>query len=354
MNVLINQTSEEYKNKNIPVFDYTKLNAINMCPRWGLIRYDQHKRMPGEGRSTALEMGSAAHDGFAAVRLFELLEWGREKYGDLLPDERIHSFGVKLFGQERFLSLLNIHNSSDDLRRRVNAFAIHACDTSGFYDDPKDKRRTLSNLQTSIVAYIDKLSLGTKLPLVTEDMIGIEVPFDIILDFFIGDELHCIRYIGRVDAVVLSDNGPEIEENKTASRLDDSWQDSFITSHQVTGYCIAMSTILKQRVDRVTIRGMMVPLPKTYDLGGVVNLQVFRDSYRIAEWMRWILATYSNLYIPYHKDPLFAPEFTHSCNRYFRSCSFIPLCAMASPEERVETFQQMEHDEWSPLHERNN
>src|ERR1044072_1768379 len=68
-------TEEEKADPSIPAFDYTKLTALNTCPRWGLIRYDQHKKMPGNSREMSLELGSAAHQAFAAIRWFELLEW---------------------------------------------------------------------------------------------------------------------------------------------------------------------------------------------------------------------------------------------------------------------------------------
>lgn len=362
-------TEEDKNNPLIPAFDYTKLTALNTCPRWGLIRYDQHKRMPGDGRSLALEMGSAAHDGFAAIRLFELHEYGRAVYGRKLTQKRIDETGIRLFGEVRYAKIRDLMSSSEDARRRVIAVAFHAVNTSGFYDDPSDKRRTLSNLEDSLVGYIERLELGRRVPLVTREIVGIEVPFDITLDYGPSNlpqvldgkpkaERVKIRYIGRTDGIMVdlqNDHRIEPEENKTASRLNEAWMDSFVTSHQVTGYCIALTTILKGDINKsvsAMVRGMMVPLPKTYDLGGIANVPVDRDSNRYREWFSWVWHTYTTQYLPYKDDPLFAPEYTHSCNRYFKSCSFIPLCAMADPEERKLSFSQMVTDEWSPLHER--
>lgn len=359
-------TAEDKANPNIPAFDFTKLSALNTCPRWGLIRYDQHKRMPGDGRNLPLEMGACAHDGFAAVRLFELFEYGRAVYGRKLSKKLLDTTGERLFGKVRYTAMRDIITSTDDARRRVNAVAIHACNTQGYYDDPSDRRRTLSNLEASLVAYIDRLELGRRVPYVNGEFVGIEVCFDITLDFGIDVELsrdqlttysQKIRYIGRIDAVSMEVDGGTIqpEENKTASRLNDAWMNSFLTSHQVTGYCAALATILGKPVGEdmsAIVRGMMIPLPKTYDLGGIAEVPVDRDSHRFREWFNWVWHTYTTQYLPYKDDPLNAPEYTHSCNRYFKSCSFIPLCAMASPEDRQLSFSQMVHDEWSPLHER--
>src|SRR5689334_14562472 len=94
MRCAIRLTTEEEKDvPSIPTFDYTKLTALNMCPRWGLIRYDQHKRMPGCSRSMSLEAGSAAHQAFAAIRWFELLE-------SKGLDDQLDSAGLKQFGEE--------------------------------------------------------------------------------------------------------------------------------------------------------------------------------------------------------------------------------------------------------------
>lgn len=347
-------TSDEDKlDKSIPTFDYTKLTAICTCPRWGLVRYDKHKAMPHMGRATALEIGSAAHEGFAAIRFMELMEEKKD-------DERIGSYGNKMFGQERWSNLVSIWLAKEDLRDRVKKAALYAVDTSGFTDDPSDRRKTLTNLENAMLAYVDRLELGKRIPVVNDRIIGIEVPIDLTINFYSDkDELELeptkIRYIGKVDAIVMNKGvSIEVEENKTASRLNDAWMDSFLTSHQVTGYTVAASLLCDTQVTEALIKGLMVPLPKSYDLGGVANVPVTRDEYRVREWIRWIWSTYSSLYLPYRDDPLQAPEFTHSCNRYFRPCSFIPLCGMASPEERMLTYSQMVTDEWNPLEEKTN
>lgn len=360
MEIDIRLTTEEEKNDpTIPAFDYTKLTALNTCPRWGLIRYDQHKAMPSNSRSMALEMGSAAHQVFSAIRFFELMEEMEKRGGEsssFIP--QIANWGIKQFGEERFIRIVEIGKSNEDVRQRVTAIALYTANSSGYYDNPDDRRRTLSNLESSLIAYIDRLELGNSIPVFKDGLIGIELPFDILLTFTRQSwnkeaelESTKIRYIGKIDGLVKTKYGYGVEENKTASRLDRAWQDSFLISHQVTGYCVAASTILGEPVRECMVRGMMVPLPKNYDLGGIVNLPVSRDHNRIREWYNWVWHTVSHLYYPYHLDPLNAPEFSHSCNRYFQPCSFIPLCAMADPEERKLTFSQMIIDEWNPLHE---
>jgi hypothetical protein len=50
----------------------------------------------------------------------------------------------------------------------------------------------------------------------------------------------------------------------------------------------------------------------------------------------------------YHHDPINAPKYTHSCNRYFRPCSLIPFCYGDDDEQR-QFLEEMVDDEWSPL-----
>lgn len=345
--------------QGLDAFDYTKLTAINMCPRWGLIRYDQHKRMPGEGRAMPLEMGAAAHDGFAAVRFFQLLEFGPKVYGSKFSQQAVIEHGYKLFSKERFDPVVALFTSNEDWRQRCIGGAHAIVNSSGFYDDPSDKRRTLSNLESSLIGYVDRLDLEKTIPLFVPErnIIGIEVPFDMVIEFDINqpikDLVKRFRYIGRIDGIELEvqKNSIGIAENKTATRLDNSWFDSFVLSHQVTGYAIAISELIfpdgSAIIEDANVYGMMIPLPKTYDLGGIATNPVRRDRERFLEWFRWFFHT-TETWERYKDDPLNAPEYTHSCNRYFRSCSFLPLCAVHG-EDRQQVFEEMTLDKWSPL-----
>jgi hypothetical protein len=349
MQASVSLTEAEGK-EGVPAFDFTKLTALNTCPRYGLIRYDQHKRMPDVDRNIPLEMGSAAHECFAAIRYFELLEYGPAFYGNAYDPEPVFRKAIDLFGPGRVGEIERLFRAREDARRRAYSIAHYIAETSGFYDDPKDRRRTLSNLQDSLVCYIDRLELGRRIPII-DPLVGIEVPIDITITFTGAATPVVLRYVGLIDGLVHPDGDRDrvqVEENKTAARLNTAWQDSFITSHQVTGYCVAASKITGKLVSDCMIRGMMIPLPREYDLGGIVNAVVSRDSNRVREWVRWVYHTYG-IWLAWKDDPLNAPEYTHSCNRYFASCTFLPLCAMADPTERELNYSLMVHDEWNPL-----
>ena len=142
------------------------------------------------------------------------------------------------------------------------------------------------------------------------------------------DKTHAFHFTGRVDGVHWRDDTRSeisIEDDKTASRLDDAWRMAWSISHQMTGYCLAAGALLKQPVLRGVVRGLSIPVPKTYDYGGCVAEPILRNEQNFMEWAQWVLHVALTTE-PYLGSPENAPKFTHSCNRYFRPCPLIPYC----------------------------
>jgi hypothetical protein len=336
--------------QHLPAYDNTKLVALNTCPTWGILRYGMHKTMsaPNATRQMALEMGTAAHDVFAAVRL-----WQVHKYQSRPDLADFH--GPRLFGDTRYQAMLSSVDNREDDRAQSLAFSLSALETSGFYDDPSDKRRTFTNLEEACIAYIDRWQWN-RMPVWIRNGndphsdIGIELPFDIVLSFLLADgQCREFRFIGKADGLHTRNDALVLHENKTASRLDDAWQQSFLLSSQITGYCIALSLWAGQSISTAEIYGMSVPLPKNYDFGGIVRETVPRFGHHFSRWFDWFLHT-ALLEESYRNDPIGAPKYTHSCNRYFRPCSMIPFCD-ADDEEQQRILGEMFEDEWNPLHD---
>lgn len=343
---------------SLQAFDFTKLSAVNTCPTWGIIRYGHHKVFSTTSRAMALEAGSACHEVFAAARLFDLCEFSTKAFPDIEPSyirSLAEKRAVDMFGQDRSKDFFCEVDSSEDERTRILRSGLSILNSGSFYDDPADKRRTLSNLEEACIAYLDRYEFGKNIPYVSGDYIGVETPINLIVEYEYGDIKRTIRFVGRIDGVHCHRNdskSPYVEENKTASRLGDAWEQSFEMSHQVTGYLAAASTIIGAPLSMGRIRGLCIPQPRVYDTNGVSTVTVFRKQHQFTEWAKWVIHTVE-MYYAHYDDPTNAPKYTHSCNRYFRPCSYIPLCA-ADPEERVEIFNEMYLDEWSPLHEKSN
>lgn len=350
----------------LPTFDNTKLVAINTCPLWGVVRYTHHKTMGGSGRAMALEAGGAAHEVFAAHRLYYFREYGAEFYGaeSSVVLAAATKTGERIFGSQRHAAMLDAVDSREDFRTRCQQFALTALHNCGFYDDPGDRRRTLTNIEEMCIAYMDRHDWSKQLPYWDgADFLGIEIPVDviIIIEYQTDDNddnyrtpTHSevvIRFIGKADGIHYVDQTKtdlRVHENKTASRLGEAWEASWDTNHQPTGYMIALSAMLSQPVSQAMMLGSCLPLPKAYTINGLARVVVRREPWQLAEWFQWTLHT-CLLHEQHKNAPTDAPMYTHSCNRYFRPCSFIPLCA-TEPEERREMFNEMKTEEWNPLH----
>ena len=76
---------------------------------------------------------------------------------------------------------------------------------------------------------------------------------------------------------------------------------------------------------------------------------MFRRPDQYVAWMDWALFI-MQIVRQFNDDELIhdAPQFTHSCNRYFRPCPFIPYCA--SPrDEKPEILAEMVESKLGPI-----
>lgn len=304
------------------------------------------------GKSTArvlpLECGAAMHEVFAWVRLVTLHSQLLATEPSAVADEAFMHHGTRLFGEDRFIEIMTTCGSQDRVENAKSG-AIAVLDTGTYYDDPRDKRRTLSNMEECAYAYIDRWRWDQSVWMRDKHMptgdIGIEIPFDLVCTF--ENDNKRVRLTGKIDGIHVHNNRITLHENKTASRLNDSWISSFALASQVTHYCVAASVFTLESVRNADVLGLSIPLPKTYDYGGFVRESVTRRDYHFARWIQWLRHTIE-LAERYTDDPFNAPKYTHSCNRYFRSCSMIPFCD-ADDDEQHAIVDEMEHDEWSPL-----
>lgn len=330
----------------LDAFDHTKLSAVNTCPTYGILRYQMHKRMSLEGRSMALEAGSAMHECFAFIRLATLIEQHNDR--PEFCDKLWYYHGTRLFGAERLTHIDHTISDATDVTDVCKRGSIAVLDTSGYYDDPRDKRRTLSNLEECIYAYINRWRWDQ--PVWMRDVddptsdVGIEIPFDLVVE--IGD--ITFRLTGRIDGIHYNTrNELMVCDNKTASRLNEAWSQSFLISHQITGYCAAASVFTGQSVHLAEVLGLAIPLPKTYDYGGFIREVVHRRPQHYRQWIDWLVHTVG-LTRQYTDNPFDAPKYSHSCSRYYRPCIFVPFCDSDAEEQRL-MIDEMVTEEWSPL-----
>lgn len=336
------EEARQHVQMGVVCYDNTKLVAINTCPTFGVLRYALHRTETSSARSMAIDAGSACHDYFAAQRVWSL----RNQYkDDQSTITRIGLHATKLFGSVRYAEMLSApQDAADDFTNAIN-FSLPALHTSGFYDSPTDRRRTMANLEQSCISYSSRYLLSEMPVYVDDNIIGCELPFCIL---FRDKETLQPRliYTGRIDGLHLYNSYPYIAENKTASRLDDSWRLSFHISSQVTGYMVAATLMIQREVTNGFIMGVQIPQPKSVS-DGIAFEAVSRNQSDFTRWAEWVLYGV-NIYESFISSPERAPRFTHSCNRYFHPCQFIPFCSMER-EEQANLINEMTIDEWSPL-----
>jgi len=299
----------------------------------------------------ALEAGETMHQVFAAVRIYQL------QYVQKLP-RHAKATALRIFGAERWKRILTDVDNSLDVREQVMQLAFGVLHTSGYEDNPEDNIRTLSNMEMASIQYVDEqLYKWENWPIWVADKkdptkaVGIEQVFDVVLEYADG---RLVRFIGTVDGLILNarrDNRPTLDENKTASRLDDAWKFSFDMTHQVTGYIACARTIFALPISHSRITGLKIkPTNRGED---IYVMEVSRTDDSILHWARWVRHTVdlAELYTPIDKDGApdieALPRYTHSCNRYFRPCSLIPFCT-DTPDGRLEQWSQMVAVEGSP------
>jgi len=336
--------------KHLETYDHTKLAAVNTCPTFGIIRYQMHKTMPGLGRAMALEAGTAMHEVFAWIRLCTLGTQLEDRPEEFVDRTRMHH-GIRLFGAERYNHLRKEVQSAGDLLEATRRGAIAVLDTSGFYDDPRDRRRTMSNLEECAYAYIGRWRwdhpVWMRDPNEPTSDVGIEIPFDIVVETS-GLDMVPFRLTGRIDGIHWDGlKRLTVHDNKTASRLGDAWAQSQTINHQYTGYCVAASVFAQDVVNNCDVIGLAIPLPKTYDFGGFDRVPMTREQHHLKRWLHWLVHTVMLTRL-WANDPIHAPKYTHSCNRYFRPCMMIPFCD-GDDEEQRRILNEMVTDEWSPL-----
>jgi hypothetical protein len=327
-------------------YSHSMLNAIATCPTQGLVTYVANKIMAKGGRAMALEAGSAAHEAFAAARLWQV---GRVQGFE----DHMHHHGLRLFGEDRFGSMMMAAaDGGDDMRNSMLRFCLDAFYTCGFYDDPNDRRRTFTNIEEALIAYLDRFDYKRDVWISDKAApsapIGIELPIDFTVTFLDegGYVIAQIRFIGTADGVTVKGDEFRLEENKTASRLGEAWSNSFWTSHQVTGYMIGMQACYGLPITKAGVHGMAIPLPRSYDAGGLMSEVVTRVPTQFTDFITWLLHQVGVIQT-YGHAPYDAPKNTGACNKYYRPCSFIPLCASAH-EDRKEMFDEMVERDLTP------
>lgn len=321
-----------------------------MCPTWGVVH--NQRKYPTEARSMALEAGSTMHEVYAAMRIYQLGEIQGFKRHALETAKRVFSkdaHGNKANGAKRWKNCIKLCTADDEVEY-MQQLAFAVLHSSGWVDNDNDAVRTMTNMEMSAIYYIhERYPFMHDWPIYVENpkdpkcLVGIEQVFDVVLTYEDGWQR---RFCGTIDGLVknLSRDKMFLEENKTASRLDDGWKFMFQMSHQVTGYLAITPAMFGMQVWSSRIIGAKVkPTQRGED---VYTLEAHRNPATVVHWASWFRHSVE-MYETFQDDWENAPRYTHSCNRFFRPCSLISFCC-DTPEGRKHQWSQMVSADLSP------
>ena len=277
------------------------------------------------------------HQYFAAMRCWQL--WKMQA----LP-EHAQLTGERIFGADRWVDIWKATLKQSGDIEQLGQLAVEVLNTSGYYDDPKDKVRTLANMQTAAVVYAkESYPYLYAWPIWVADVksplkpVGVEQVFDCVLEYTDGKR---IRFIGTLDGILRNasrDMRITMADNKTASRMDRGWKESQKIKHQFTGYMACGMAIFQIEMWDARIYGCLIkPVYKGEDVHVEVIKRTRDDIGHWANWVRRQVETFEE----YQVDWEHAERRTHSCNRFFRPCALIPFCG-DTPQGRREQWDQM-------------
>jgi hypothetical protein len=267
-----------------------------------------------------------------------------------LPDHA-KAAGERVFGEDRWKDVWTDAKKMGTKMDQVAQLAGAIIRSSGYYDDPKDQNRTLSNMETAAMVYaketmphLDNWPVWVDDPKNPLKPIGVEQIFDVVLEYKDGKR---IRYIGTIDGILRNkqkDNRITMAENKTAARMDVGWIQSFKMRHQITGYMACGMALFGIEMWHARVYGCKI---KPTFRGEDVHIEpVWRDKTAIAHWANWVRQN-ADEFEQYKDDWEHAERRTTACNRFFRPCALIPFCS-DTKEGRAEQWTQMIVAEQSP------
>lgn len=341
------------EDRTLELFSNSKNEDIDTCPTYAIVRHHHRRAYPTSSRSLALEYGGAAHEAFAAMRLWQLRTV--QSRPDLSDFRAAQVFPQAL----RWSDAVKEASKHSDVIDQLNSIAFSIIHSGPYYDDPNDQIRTVSELENVILKAAEEHVLTQeRWPIFifesknNDPWVGVEQSFDVTIEYADGFQ---IRFGGTLDAILLwlKNNRVYVGENKVMSRPDDHWQRAFLTSHQVTGYIIGLNTVLSslgadmQESDGVKVFGF-----KNKQTGHQDDYRTFivgREPHMLMPWFYSLRETVDE-FNKYRHDLERAPRRTKACNRYFKACSLVDFCA-DTPAGRAQQLEEMGDRGLSPTEE---
>ena len=312
----------------LPWVDHSTLDAIERCPRLGIILYKHNKHMRDK-RNVHLIAGSAMHRFFAAFNTFAKPE-----------------LAALTFTAEELETFAAAAEASPDDKQQV-AWALEALYTSE--ELPEDNEyKSVNELEKSCLYWAEMQNDNNR------EIVYVEHHFDLTIN-------NTFRYVGKIDCIKKTKKRGILVpvEYKHTSRINDGYIAKWQLSRQVAGYYLALKVyeeegklpdlgISGEIADYIEVETIQVPIPKK-----ITNLPHLRKPYEITEdqlmeWGRWIKRTYA-FYEDETNAPWDAPTNQNACYSFNSVCQFLNEFCTQCSEVREEIFNEEMHEIiWNP------
>lgn len=299
------------------VIDNTIRKAFIRCPTYAKHAHIENLRV-GEGESVDLLFGAAFATGMETARKLYFQMPGGE--GDGIAEDAID--------------------------RGIDAALAHY----GDFNPPEKSFKTPDRLAGALRYYFEQWPLGadglTPLP------DGIECSFAIEIPVLHPDTGKWIKYAGRYDMAAVDSQGRiHVVDEKTASRLGDSFASKWDMDSQMTGYIWSKlhglrteSGLKESEMPEVMadIRAVSI-LSREY---GHMDVPIVRPAWMIERWHEQMVRDVVRMVDAYRSNEWDMAMHENSCVAYMRPCEYTRLCTSPNPERLMGDYKRVV---WDPL-----
>lgn len=203
-------------------------------------------------------------------------------------------------------------------------------------EDPQDERDPRTQLRgvEILCRYIEKWKTDQF------DVIAVEVPFTIPFREF--------NFIGRIDLVGRWKDSQRLfpNDHKSTTRFGDLFDQQFKLSIQMTGYIVALESIMHEEVNEAQINAIRVTTK--IDEDSFKRILTSRSPEEKERWKQEIQSAWEM--IKHHRATGFWPRHApYACSAYFRRCEYYALCTSGPATQEDLIRNSFEYKPWTPI-----
>lgn len=159
-----------------------------------------------------------------------------------------------------------------------------------------------------------------------------------------------LKYAGKYDMRAITPSGRiVVVDEKTASRLGDTWSMQWDLDSQMTGYI--WSVRQTHPVEDVEVMAQIRAVSILKNDYGHAEVDVVRSKWMVRRWYEQMLCDVMRMKRSFERNEWDMALHANSCASYNRQCEFSQLCCNPTPERIINDGVSYREEVWSPLKE---